>query len=134
MNTTQQLEQEVSQLADQMSDEVLRRLLSKWDDGNTEVAQCLYHYVKAKIVLQRLERQRDHFINDLIKLANIDAKISELVPQVRKLRHQYYEAKVAMEGEHPNDCQCRGCNCLSFYTHPQRDRKLVQKLSSSLHY
>lgn len=118
MTTFEQLEQEVNQLVDQMPDEVLRRLLSKWDEGNTEVAQCLYHYVRSKIALQRLERSRDHFINDLIKVANIDAKISELVPKVRQLRHQYYTAKIALEGEHPSDkagnaCQCRACHCLS---------------------
>lgn len=118
MNTAQQLEQEVNQLANQMPDEVLRRLLAKWDDGNSEVAQCLYHYVRSKIALQRLERQRDHFINDLIRLAVIDARISELVPKVRELRHKYYAAKIAIEGEHPNDkngnaCQCRACHCLS---------------------
>lgn len=118
-----QLDAEVQVAANEMTVELLYLLLDKWEndiarlkfEGKLNMEDMLNHYVRLKISLHHLKRyyEREFWPNGCYASeAAVKARYDVLVETTKKARINYYVAKREFEGEHGNECSCRGCRCL----------------------
>lgn len=116
------LETEVKELVDNLSPELLVKLLDKWEsdivndriEGGELMVKRLRIYVNMKIMLQRMKRKLyDCYLSPCaVNGQSLEDQIVTFTSKVKDARREYYVAKRRAEGEHRNDCTCRGCRCL----------------------
>jgi len=117
---------EISAQADSMIDEIIFRLLDKWEDDMARLRaedklsmnDLLGHYVRLKISLHHLKRRYDRDFSWPSRACDMDSdrkvlsRINSLSYKTKEARREYYVAKRRYEGEHERECTCRGCRCI----------------------
>jgi hypothetical protein len=121
MSIIEELEAEVEQLANGASIEILMLLIDKWEEevehkrthGKLDIASMLNHYVRLKISLHHVKRhyERGWSACDAADVV-LRQRIATLTQKSKEARRNYYVTKRRYEGQHGDDCSCRGCGCL----------------------
>ena len=117
------LEAEVTELCNNLSAELFVSLLDKWEadvahdraTGTVDMHKLLMRYVGMKITLHHMNRKyRDdeYWTPCSPNVSELGDMIEKLKTKIYFARRDYYVAKRRAEGEHGNDCTCRGCKCI----------------------
>jgi hypothetical protein len=124
MDIVTELEQEVSIAASYMTYEVIERLLDKWEED------LIHLQIVDSLQMQSVLKQYVHLKKRLLHMKKLwyypnaawgsnflsEDKLTEIIDRATKLtieaRRKYYVAKRRVEGQHPGECNCRGCRCI----------------------
>lgn len=138
MDLLDSLDAEVSSLVDSMPVEVILALMDKWDhDMERMIRQNLAdvdtyrnHYARLKIAWHHVKRRLEfgpgwEWSHDME--SKFEQQERYYLSKIKEARRNYYDARIRSEqGQHDEQCTCRGCRCLKGFTRrseiPSRDR------------
>lgn len=114
------LQQEVDDIADDMSVEIILLLVDKWEkefqqkliEGEISLIDTLNYYIKLKISLHHLIRKWERGGDWGCEVGYISQQITNLSMKTKEARKNYYVTKRRYEGQHRSNCACRGCRCI----------------------
>lgn len=120
------LEEEIQKAANNLTVEVILRLIDKWEmdfeeassKGKLTVRELLEHYVRLKISLHHLTRAWERGWGAGIFNLNAEQfaeKARHLHRRVKQSRRDYYVAKREYEAKCCPECDCRGCRCIKSF-------------------
>lgn len=119
MKNLNELDQEIEYQASHMMNEIINRLINKWEQDIEKISisnqddmfRSRNEYVNLKISLQRLKRYYNDLYCPLVEDSN-NKTIFRLNNLTKEARRKYYVAKRRYEGEHHEQCSCRGCRVI----------------------